>query len=154
MQIIVSSELNPKAHGWLTALTDQLSTMTANQLICNIRSLTEKDEREYADSVLSVVFKANTALLNQYNKEAANVYEVLMELLKPKIDEKIDEAVNTAVSTAVDETTLSLDAKHIVQSVDGIMNKLGVSFDSACEAIDCTPEDYDRAQKYLSSKTE
>lgn len=143
MQLIVSSELNPEVHSWLTALTNQLSEKAAQQLIYHIESLEGQDVRAYADSVLSAALKANNTIFSHLNKEGTDMYEVLMEFMKPQVEKKIAAAVNKA--------TTEQDAVHIIRSVNGIMAKFNASLDSACDAIGCTPDDYSRAKALLTA---
>ncbi len=75
------------------------------------------------------------------------MYEVLMEFMKPQVDKKIADAV----SDAIHKTTVQQEAMHIIRSVEGIMAKFNTSLDNACEAIGCTPDDYEHAKEYLSA---
>ena len=59
VQIIVTKELDPKEHIWLTSLVDGLKENEARMLIEEARKLTEPDEREYAESVLQLAMETN-----------------------------------------------------------------------------------------------
>ena len=59
IQVIVSRLLNADEHIWLTSLTKNLTERNAKILVNNISSLYNKDDKEYADSVLQVVLNQN-----------------------------------------------------------------------------------------------
>ena len=54
VQILVTREMNPEEHIWLTSLSDHIEEKQARRLIKEVHTLTEKDDKEYADSVLQI----------------------------------------------------------------------------------------------------
>ena len=85
-QILVLKELNPEMHLWLTSLSKKLSRPTAEKLVIRMNELVEKDEREYADSVLEVVMKANKKIFSKF-KEVPVMCEELVKLFEPEMKE-------------------------------------------------------------------
>lgn len=59
VQIVVSKELNPREHIWLTSLDDQMREEDARKLLEEAGKLKDKDDREYADSVLQIAMVKN-----------------------------------------------------------------------------------------------
>lgn len=110
--------------------------------------LTEKDEKEYAKSVLSVAFKANMHKLDALKEVDPNMdeaFEVFYEVFKANIDQR----VSAAVSEAVSQTTETSNAKWLVQSVEAIMTKLQLSLDKACDTLGHTITEYKEAKLLL-----
>lgn len=87
LQIIVSGELDKEVHTWLTSLASDLSEQDARKLIDRINLLTEKDEKEYADSVLQVSVKANRAVFEKVKEDGETMCEALLELMEPEINQ-------------------------------------------------------------------
>lgn len=106
-------------------------------LVNNISSLYNKDDKEYADSVLQVALNQNMPVFDNI-KEGLPMCEALMQLMKPEFDaaldkavnEKINEAVNEAVSKAVDEAVneassrFAAEKNAIVAEKDAQINDL------------------------------
>ena len=86
IQIIVLKELNNKLHLWLSSLTQTIEADTAKTLILEINKLTEKDECEFADSVLQVAMKENTTTFIKI-KEVSPMCEELAKLMEPEMRE-------------------------------------------------------------------
>lgn len=93
-QIIVTSELNQDSHEWLMALSGKLKKEDIQKLLGDRNSLTEKQDRDLADSVLEVSIGANKKIVDELIGDE-NMYEVLMEIMEPKLRVKrIQEAVD------------------------------------------------------------
>ena len=56
-QIVVTKELNPKEHIWLTALSDGMQKQQLEDLLKKVESFHTKLDRELADAVLEVAIK-------------------------------------------------------------------------------------------------
>lgn len=67
-QIIVGRELKKKEHTWLRALSDRVEKQEMKELLERINSLTEKFDRELADSVLEVSIRANKQLIEKLRR--------------------------------------------------------------------------------------
>ena len=92
-QIVVTSELDEGAHKWLKALSGQLKKDSLWELLHSRNQMTEKSDRELADSILEVCIGANSQLIEELEGDD-NMYETLMEILEPRIKLKVDEGRN------------------------------------------------------------
>lgn len=90
-QIIVTKELNPQEHMWLTALSDGMQKQQLKDLLVKVESFHTKLDRELADAVLGVAIKANWQMAQELRGDG-NMCEALMELMEPEIN-KIKESV-------------------------------------------------------------
>ena len=73
-------------HLWLTSLSKKLSGPRAEKLLTTMNELSAKDEREYADSILEVVMKANKTIFSKF-KEVPYMCEELAKLFEPEMKE-------------------------------------------------------------------
>ena len=87
VQIIVTKELDPKEHIWLTSLIDGLKENEARMLIEEARKLTEPDEREYAESVLQLAMETNRDIFEKV-KGCEDMCQAFWELYAPEIEEE------------------------------------------------------------------
>jgi len=87
-QIIVTGELKPDAHIWLRALSDRVGKQDMAELLKRISQLTEKGDRELADSVLEVSARVNMQVLEEL-KGDDSVSEALLEIMEPLIEPRI-----------------------------------------------------------------
>ena len=85
IRIIVSRDLEPAEHIWLASLTDNITMQVAEDLVDEISGLTEKDDKEFGDSVLQVAIAENEAAFEKI-KEASEMCEALRELFKPELE--------------------------------------------------------------------
>ena len=65
VQIVVTKELDPKEHIWLTSLVDGLKENEARMLIEEVGKLTDPDEREFAESVLQLAMETNREIFEK-----------------------------------------------------------------------------------------
>ncbi len=84
-QVIVTSELSKEENRWLSSLTDRLDIEEAGFLVEDMTELKEKDDKEFADSVLGVAMAANKATFDKL-KEDDSMCEALLELMKPELE--------------------------------------------------------------------
>lgn len=85
-QIIVTNELDKKLHIWLRALSQKLDKYDLQKLLDDVSKLTEKFDKEMASSVLEVSIRANREAVDELKGEGP-MFEVLMEIMEPKIEE-------------------------------------------------------------------
>lgn len=64
-QIVVGKELEQKNHAWLRALSDRLQKQEMLELLERINCITQKFDRELADSVLEVSIRANRQIVDE-----------------------------------------------------------------------------------------
>ena len=98
-QIVVTDELDKDVHEWIGALSGNLKKDFVRKLLDNRNHMTEKEDRELADSVLEVCFSANRKIIEELIGDES-MYEALMEIMEPKLqarekDLRIREAVDT-----------------------------------------------------------
>ncbi len=96
-QVIVTQELDSAAHGWLCALSRNIKEPVAQRLLELTKNLTEAGERNFADSVLTVMLKANKQMFHKW-KGAENMFEILMELMEPQIEAMLKEEREKAIA--------------------------------------------------------
>ena len=85
-QLIVSSKLNTSEHQWLKALTSKMDENVGERLVFSAELLSEKDDKENADSVLQLALAENKALFEKM-KEVHGMCEALKDLMKPELEE-------------------------------------------------------------------
>lgn len=90
-QIVVTKELNPQEHMWLTALSDGMQKQQLKDLLLKVESFHTKLDRELAEAVLGVAIRANWRVAQELRGDG-NMCEALMELMEPEIN-KIRENV-------------------------------------------------------------
>ena len=83
-QIIVTGELDKKYHKWLGALSGHLQRDNIQELLDSRNHMTQKTDLELADSILEVCIGANRHIIEEL-MEDETMYEVLMEIMEPKI---------------------------------------------------------------------
>lgn len=92
-QIIVSKELNEKNHVWLKALASGMKDEQIRSLLLNMNTLDEKDDKEFADSVLSLAMQTNTKQFEHLKREDFVMCKELWELMKPEIEEALNQSI-------------------------------------------------------------
>ena len=75
---------------------------SAQKLVLKMEHLTEKDEKEFADSILQVVMKENKNLF-QKAKGVASMCEALKELMAPELKQAKQEAQNKGRQEGIQE---------------------------------------------------
>ncbi len=85
-QVIVTGELDRTSHTWLKALSVRLDKRDMQDILEKVRQMTEKNDREMADSVLEVSIGANRHIVDELMGDD-NMFETLMEIMEPKITE-------------------------------------------------------------------
>ena len=83
--ILVTRELDKHEHIWLTSLSDHMCEEDARALLKEVRNLTQKDDKEYADAVLQIAMEKNKELFDR-EKEDADMCEAFWELFQPEIE--------------------------------------------------------------------
>lgn len=101
-QIVVTRELDQDAHIWLKGLSGNLEKSDIQKMMDERNHMTEKADRELADSVLEVSITANRKIVEELIGDES-MYEALMEIMEPKLrirDEKV--RIKEAVSALRD----------------------------------------------------
>ncbi len=133
-QIIVTKELNPQEHMWLTALSDGMQKQQLKDLLVKAESFHTKLDRELADAVLGVAIKANWQTAQELRGDG-NMCEALMELMEPeinKIKENVrEETMQQGIKNAI--IALRVCGNGDIEIKNAIMKVYGVS-DSEAES--------------------
>lgn len=85
-QVIVGRELKREDHTWIKALSDRVQKQEMKELLERINSLTQKLDRELADSVLEVSIRANRKIIEELRGDDG-MCEALLEIMEPEINE-------------------------------------------------------------------
>ena len=85
-QIIATGELEEESHTWLKALSKRLDRESLRNLLEKISQITEKNDREMANSILEVSVGANRQMIEGLRGDD-DMFETLMEIMEPKINE-------------------------------------------------------------------
>ena len=101
-QVVVTSELDPNRHIWLSSLSSNLGLDQLRNLVAASRALEDKHDRELADSLLDVVARANTDMLERL-KEEDEMGKSLYEIMKPEIDEAVRQGREQAMKEGLRE---------------------------------------------------
>lgn len=102
-QIIVSSKLGEEEHQWLKSLTSKMSKEVGERLVLSAKNLSDRDDKENADSVLQLALAENPKLFKQL-KEVPEMCEALNTLMKPELDAALSEGMTkgaTELATAI-----------------------------------------------------
>ncbi|MCM1189502.1 MAG: hypothetical protein NC541_09415 [bacterium] len=83
-QIVVTDELDDASHIWVKGVSDNLSKEDFRELLNRRKLMTEKEDRELADSVLEVSISANREIVDELIGDES-MYETLMEIMEPKL---------------------------------------------------------------------
>lgn len=85
-QIIVGRELNQKNHTWIKALSNKVQKQEMRELLERVYNLTEKFDKELADSVLEVSIRANKQIVGELRGDDS-MCQALLEIMEPEINE-------------------------------------------------------------------
>ena len=102
-QIIVTKELNRETHIWLKALSEKLGKKDIRKLLDGISQLTERMDRELADSVLEVSIGANKQVIEELIQGDDSMCQALMEIMEPVIQLRDQENVEKGLKTGLKE---------------------------------------------------
>lgn len=87
-QLVISKELKPELHVWLRALSGRLEKQDLQNLLERMQKLSGKLDREYAEAVLEVAFRANIQIIKELMGDVS-MSEELLEIVRPIIEPQI-----------------------------------------------------------------
>ena len=99
-QIVVTGELDQDAHIWLKGLSGNLEKGDIQKMMAERNHMTEKADRELADSVLEVSISANRKIVEELIGDES-MYETLMEIMDPKIQLREKAVLKKGIQGAV-----------------------------------------------------
>ena len=124
IQILITGEMDSNLHIWLTSLTNTLSQQSAEKLIEETKSLTRKDDKENADSVMEVAMNTNKALFEEIKEDNPDMCEALRELFKPELEAAIKEKdIEYAEKLAIKDEEIAVKAEELAAK-DKIIEEL------------------------------
>lgn len=84
-QIVATGELDERSHTWLRVLSKRMDRESLRNLLEKISQITEKNDREMANSILEVSVGANRQIIERLRGD--DMFETLIEIMEPRIDE-------------------------------------------------------------------
>lgn len=99
-QIVVTRELNKKEHTWLAALSEGMKKQDMEAFLEKIEALTQKFDRELADSVLEVSIRANRKMVEELRGDG-HMCQALLEIMEPEIMKIKEETRQETILRAV-----------------------------------------------------
>ena len=106
-QVVVTGELNCDTHMWLKGLSGNLKKGDIWRMLDERNHMTEKADRELADSVLEVSISANKRIVEELIGDES-MYEALMEIMEPKIKQREDAKIAEERKKGIQITVKSL----------------------------------------------
>ena len=101
-QVVVTGELNCDTHMWLKGLSGNLKKGDIWRMLDERNHMTEKADRELADSVLEVTISANRKIIDELIGDES-MYEALMEIREDaKIAEERKKGIQITVKSLKD----------------------------------------------------
>ena len=100
-QVVVTGELNCDTHMWLKGLSGNLKKGDIWRMLDERNHMTEKADRELADSVLEVSISANRTIVEELIGDES-MYEALMEIMEPRIKQREDAIMKKGIQDTVD----------------------------------------------------
>lgn len=147
IQLVVAKELDKASHIWLTSLTDDMSKEDAIRLLQETDVLLEKDDRDFADSVLQLSVNLNKEAFGLV-KEEMNMCEALRELMRPEIDEEIRIATDRVTKEVTEKVTNEVTRKNRIRIFRNMINR-GYSRDEAQIIAELTDEQIEEAMSLI-----
>lgn len=108
-QIVVTKELDEESHVWLSALSESMKKQSMVKLLESVGRLTEKTDKEFADSVLEVSIGANKQVIEELIGDD-DMCQALMEIMEPQLllrekkgrEEGIEKGMREGIQGTVD----------------------------------------------------
>ncbi len=131
-QIVVTGELDEISHIWLGALTGRMQKQGMVKLLEQVERLSEKADKEFADSVLEVSIGANKKVVEELIGDGS-MCQALMEIMEPQLllreKEGIKEGIKKGIQGTVD--TLKEFGHGEPEIKKAIMNRYALSEEEA-----------------------
>ena len=127
-QIVVTRELDEGSHIWLKALSERLEKEDIRNLLEGVNRLTEKIDKELADSVLEVSIGANKQIIEELIGDDS-MCQALMEIMEPVIQEKVKKELKKESKKGIQVTidTLREFGHGDVEIKEAIMRRYDIS---------------------------
>lgn len=122
-QIVVGRELERDGHIWIKALSDRVEKHEMREFLKKVNCLTQKFDRELADSVLEVSIRANRQVVGELRGEDG-MCEALLEIMAPEINQivlektqKVAQEVTQKVTQKVTQEVTKEVTREVTQEV-------------------------------------
>lgn len=127
-QIVVTRELDEGSHIWLKALSERLGKDDIKNLLEGVNRLTEKVDKELADSVLEVSIGANKQIVEELIGDDS-MCQALMEIMEPVIQLRDQENIKKGLKKGIQLTidTLREFGHGDAEIKEAIMRKYDIS---------------------------
>ncbi len=129
-QIIVTKELDIEKHTWFRVLSENVEEKDVVRLLDRIKNLTEKDDKDMADSVLWVMVEANQQIVEEW-KGDADMFDALMEIVEPQVRLREEKVRKEGIRGTVDVLKELGHGESEIKTV--IIKKYGLSADETRE---------------------
>lgn len=108
----------------MKSLSDQLKKEELRRLLEQVEGLTQKLEKELADSVLEVSIRANLEIVDEL-KGDENVCQALLEIMEPEINKIAAEAARKAVEETKREMQEQAERKAKRVALEAVKKMIG-----------------------------
>lgn len=131
-QIVVTRELDEASHIWLSALTESMKKQNMIKLLESVDRLTEKADKEFADSVLEVSIGANKQVIEELIGDG-DMCQALMEIMEPQLLLREKEVRKEGIQGTVD--VLREFGHGDLEIKNAIMQRYGLTIEEAEEYL-------------------
>ena len=101
-QIVVTKELEEESHIWLGALSERMKKQSMVRLLKSVEGLTEKADKEFADSVLEVSIGANKQVIEELMGDG-DMCQALMEIMEPQLLLREQKGIEKGIEKALEK---------------------------------------------------
>jgi len=127
IQIVVLNEISFEEHPWLVSLTKKLSIEHAEKLLNMEYALKEKEDKDNAEALMSVVMEANKQTFYDVKGVEENMAnKVMWEIMQPEIDEAIANAVEKKIEVIKIKDAEIADKDAKITELKNMLFQLGV----------------------------
>jgi len=142
VQVVVTSQLERKAHCSLRVLTTQVEMQDAELFLEQIHYLESKNERSNIDSVLQVSVNANKqvySLLRRQNEMCEALRELMKDEIEKELENKLEQGRKQGLEQGLEE---GLEQGEKLQLIRQVIKKLqkGNSVEETADMLEEEPE--------------
>lgn len=142
VQVVVTSQLERKAHCSLRVLTTQVEMQDAELFLEQIHYLESKNERSNIDSVLQVSVNANKqvySLLRRQNEMCEALRELMKDEIEKELENKLEQGRKQGLEQGLEE---GLEQGEKLQLIRQVIKKLqkGNSVEETSDMLEEEPE--------------
>ena len=135
VQFIVTNELNPENHIWITSLIRNLPQKQAMELIRQAETLCEGIDHQCVDSLLQVVISENNQMFFQLKEAEGTMCDALKELMKDELEQGIEQGRQQGIEQGELIGKIKLLYQDFHMSVADIAQKLNITTETVEEVL-------------------